>query len=272
MKKVYNKFTTSDIPLDASLDAPQGPTSKIKSTTSKPTIKAIGSKAKSSSTTKATTKKPTTKSTNKTTANQPGTEIKKGSVRKKLVKDSVDLENLEKINEENIKSHSFRAKRNQGIVILLSILLAIAIAIIVVYAVLSKVESNCFLYTNGDAEATYIVNGEELSEFRSPANIRGDCVFTVNIDLKIHTPGDFNVKFLIKCYNGDKLLTNVVIYEPNTADEGFTYKSDGYYHSKSVIKGNTTTRLCKGVALNELGINLSDDEFKMEVYTIIKKV
>jgi len=260
MKKVYNKFTTSDIPLDASLNSSNVSTSKSKTASTKSSIKAIGSG----------TKKKTTTSLSKT-SKQTKPEEKQKTVRSKLTKEGADLKDLEKLNEENIKSHSFRSKRNQVIVVLLSIFLVIAIAIIVIYAVLTKIENNCYLYVNGDARASYMVNGEEISQFRSPANIKGGCLFTVNIDLKIQDSGDFNVKFLIKCYNNDKLLTNVAIYEPNTEEEGFTYKSDGYYHSKSVIKGNTTVRLCQGIALNELDIDLTADNFRMEVYTVISR-
>lgn len=260
MKKVYNKFTTSDIPLDASLEVPPATASKLKSTTKKPTINAIGSKAKAQVNSRGVGKKPTQ------------TLVKKGSVRKKLSKYSSDLQDLEKLNEENIKTHSFRSKRNQVIVVLLSILLAIAITFIVVYMMISKVENNCFIYINGNAEAVCLVNNQEISEFRSPANIQGECILELNVDLKIKTAGNYKVKFSVSCYNGESLLKNVVVYEPNTTESGFTYKTDGYYHTKSELAGDTTINLCKGVALNEIGVGLYDDEFKLEIHIFIEKV
>lgn len=253
MKKMYNKYSTSDIPLDASLEVPSGPTSKMTNTAKKATIKAIGTKAK-------------------TSVSKAKAPDKKGSVRKKLAKDSIDLSDLEKLNEENIKSHTFRNKRNQVIIVILSILLAIAITFIVIFMVMSKVENNCFLYTHGNVQASYIVEGTELTEFRSPANIQGDCVFEVDVDLKIETAGEYEVKFSVVCYYKDQILKNVVVYEPNTTTSGFTYKNDGYYHSKSTIQGGTTIRLCQGIALNEFDVDLDADDFKLEFHTHIQEV
>ena len=69
MKKMYNKLTMTDVPLDASLEVPSGPSSKLKSTTNKPTIQAIGSKARtrkpSSTSTSARSKTSTSSSTAK---------------------------------------------------------------------------------------------------------------------------------------------------------------------------------------------------------------
>lgn len=256
MKKVYNKYSTSDIPLDASLDLSSGPTPKTNTAPKKKaTIQAIGTKAKTVKNTKAA----------------QASSASKGNVRKKIAKDSIDLKELEKLNEESIKSHSFRSKRNQVIIVVLSLLLVLAIAFIIIFAIVTKVENNCFLTTEG-AQASYVVNGEELSEFRAPGNIRGDCILEVFIDLKIQESGNFNVKYTVKCYYNDTLLNNVVVYEPNTSENGFTYKSDGYYHSKSPIGGNSTVRLCQGVALNEFDIDLNDKNFRLEVHTYLEKV
>ena len=257
MKKVYNKYSTSDVPLEASLDLSSGPTPKASSSTTKKkaTIQAVGSKAK------------TTKSTKTSQASK-----EKGTVRKKVAKDSIDLQELEKLNEESIQSHSFRSKRNQVIIIILSLLLAIAIAFIVIFVVINRKENNCFVNTYGSVEAVHLIDGEELTEFRCPANIMGECILEFNVDLKINESGNFKVKYTIKCYQNDRLLSNVVVYEPNTKETGFTYKNDGFYHSKSTISGNSTIRLCQGVALNEFDADLNDKNFKLEIHTYIERV
>ena len=257
MKKVYNKYSTSDVPLEASLDLSSGPTPKVSSSTTKKkaTIQAVGSKAK------------TTKSTKTAQASKT-----KGAVRKKVSKDNIDIQELEKLNEESIQSHSFRSKRNQVIIIILSLLLAVAIAFIVIYAVVNRRESNCFVNTHGSVNAVHIIDGEELTEFTAPANIRGECILEFDVDLKINESGNFKVKFTIKCYQNDRLLNNVVVYEPNTKETGFTYKNDGFYHSRSTIAGNSTIRLCQGVALNEFDTDLNDKNFKLEIHTYLERV
>ena len=258
MKKVYNKYSTSDIPLDASLSGdPSTSISKAKpiTETKKPTIKAIGTKAKTSA------KKATTKNGGK------------GQVRKKLAKDSIDLKELEKLNEDNIQSHSFRSKRNQVIIVILSLLLAVAVTFIAIYIVVTRVENNCFLYTHGSVNASYLVDNSEISEFRSPANIQGECIFEIDVDLKIKESGEFKVKFTVLCYYNDTLLQNVEVYEPDTSKNGlFTRKSDGYYHSKSTISGNSTINLCRGIAMNEFDFNIKDDNFRLEFHTYLEKV
>ena len=152
MKKIYNKLTTTDVPLDASFDVSSRVSNKMKgATTSKPTIKAIGSKAKSSSSAKNSNKTSTSKSSSTTSSKQlSSTNSKNGEIRKKLTKDSLDIQELEKLNEDSIKSYSFRSKRNQAIIILLSVLLALAITFIVIFAVANKTENNCFLKVEGD--------------------------------------------------------------------------------------------------------------------------
>ena len=205
-------------------------------------------------------------------SNHVKTSIEKGSVRQKLTKNNINLQELERLNEENIKSYSFREKRNQVIIIALSVLLILTIATIVVYLNLTKVEANCFLYTYGDVDAVYVVDGNETSSFRAPANIRGDCIFNIKVDIKINSFDDYNIKFAVYCYQNDTLLTNVVVYEPNIENVGFTYKSDGYYHSKSVISGGQTVRLCQGIALNEQEIDVNDGNFKFEIHTYFEKV
>ena len=251
MKKDYNQFTTSDIPLDASF-TPSSTKQTVKKPAATSKINAIGAKAKQTATAKksTTTKKSATETTTK------------------RVK---DVEDLSKLNEDSIRSHSFRHKRNQVLIVILAVLLALSIAFIIVLATVTKVEHNSFVYIHGDVDATCVVNGDEMSEFKAPANIRGDCILNVNIGVKINSTGNYYVKFIINCYGGDVLLNQVVVYEPNTSTNGFTFKADGYYHSKDIISGGQTISLCQGIALNEYDNPVNDDNFKMEVHVYFER-
>jgi len=250
MKKDYNQFTTSDIPLDASF-TPSSTKQTVKKPATTSKINAIGAKAKQTTAKKSTTtKKPATESTTK------------------RVK---DVEDLSKLNEESISSHSFRHKRNQVLIAILAVLLALSIAFIIVFATVTKVEHNSFIYIHGDVDATCLINGDELTEFKAPANIRGDCILNLNVDVNIKSTGNYHVKFIINCYAGDVPLNQVVVYEPNTTTNGFTFKADGYYHSRDVITGGQIVSLCQGIALNEHDTAVTDDNFKLEIHIYIER-
>ena len=254
MKKDYNQFTKSDIPLDASLSPSSRRTTSAKTTT-KPKINAIGAKAKQ----QASTQK-------KSVDKKPKEANKADDLKTKRAKDLADLS---KLNEENIRSHSFRSKRNQVIIVLLALMLAIAIAFIVIYFTATKADNNAFLYVHGtDVDAVYVVDGDELSEFRVPANISGECILNINVAIKINSPGNYYVRFVINCYNNGELLNNVAVYEPNITSTGFTFK-DGAYHSRSTVTGGQTIALCQGVALNAYDVDVDDDNFKLEIHTYL---
>lgn len=255
MKKNYNQFTKSDMPLDNSLNLPTGgPTSSSKQMVKKPKINAIGAKATSKA------------EQTKTSASKSKTAT---SLRNKLSKSDVLTENLEKLNEESIQSHSFRSKRNQVVIILLSIMLALSIAFLVVYLVVTKVDKTCYVYTHGDAEVAILIDGEEISEFAPPANLTGNCIFNFNADLNIKSAGTYNIRLVIECYYNDELLNNIVIYEPNL--DVLTYNNAGYYNSKTTVTGNQTISLCQGVAINELGKDIEADGFTMEIHVYVER-
>ena len=265
MKKMYNQFTKSDMPLDNSLNLPTGgPTVATKTTTRKPRINAIGSKAVDSVKQGKTTQSKTTQS--KTTQSKTG----KTDLRKKLTKkDDVTTESLEKLNEQNLQTHSFRGRRNQVLIVILSIMIAICVAVIVVYSVVTKVEKNCFVYTYGDADCSVAVNGENLTEFAAPANITGNCIFSFTVDLSINSPGSYNIKLVIEPYYNGVLLENFVIYEPNLSI--LTYNNEGYYNTKSPVEGNQTIRLCQGVALNELDKRVDASGYTMKINIYVER-
>lgn len=251
MKKDYNQFTKSDMPLDSSLNETSPAKAK---TTAKPKINVIGPK------------KTTKSATAKTAEGNP----KKG-IKAKLASDSVSLKDLEKLNEDNIKQHSFRIRRNAVIIAVLAILLVVAITVIIVYTTLSKLESNCFLHIQGDATCSYVIDGKELEDFRTPSNLQGNRILEFDAKVKIESSGEYYVKFKIECYQGDELLKNTLIYEPNL--DLFESNSDGYYYSHGAVSGNQTISLCRGAILDlvyEKTLNVNN--FRLEMTTIFEKV
>ena len=303
MKKIYHDADLTDMPLDS--DKTRSPIGAPKTETAKSKINVIkktsSAKSGGSSTSKSTAKKSSTATKTKEVKEkdkelkEPKTEKKpkkepkvaepkkveepkvkekvedKPSLRSKLKKDSLDNVDLEKLNEESIKSRSFRTRRNRMIIIVLSVLIAIAVATIAIYAGVAILEPNCFTYVHGDSAAVYIINGKELDSFRAPNTIKENRVYKFNAKLKIEESGKFDVKFIIFVYCGGYLVENTAVYESNI--KAFYKGDDGYYYSHTPISGYQTVELCKGVDIrNQPELNVNDSNFKMEIHTYITKV
>ncbi len=255
MKKNYNLNTTSDIPLEASYSTPIK-SSTTKTTSTKPKINAIGKKA-------------TTKLDNKSSK----TTTSKSSQAKKQTKDAKKdkrIEDLEKLNEENFKSFSTKTKRNKVVIVLLSIAIAIAIAVITAYVIIIKLDTNCAVHVHG-ANAVCLVGGEDLAEFRSPANLQGNSIFNIDLKLKINESGQFKIRFKPECFQNGALIENTLIYEANL--ELFFEDVDGYYTSKNPISGNQTIQLCGGIILDYNYENtLNVGNFKLDFHVYLEKI
>ena len=247
MKKVYSEADKTDMSME-----------NVKKTTTKTTT------AKSGETQKA---KISVISSNKSNKSKKSS-ASKSNLRSRLKSDSVDLE---KLNEQNLKARGFRGRRNQFIIVILSILLAISIAVIAVYISVSKIENNCFLRAGGDAAATYFVAGKEMDEFRAPAAIQGYRVLKLDIDLKIESAGSYIVEFTVEVYQGSLMLGGVQLTGVNT--NIFALAPDGVtYRAMSPVSGGQVIRLFNGIAINsQYEKSLNDSNFKLEVYSNITR-
>ncbi|MBR6779354.1 MAG: hypothetical protein IKM43_04370 [Clostridia bacterium] len=249
MKKIYSDADKSDLPLESSSISKS--LNKVENGTSKAKISVISSKNR------------TKKDENK----KAKVDAKRESLRTKLSSDTIDAVDLEKLNEEKIQNHSFRAKRNMVIIVILSILLAITVAIIAIYASTITKRNNCFVYSYGDTYANYIIDGKEVEEFRTPPNIKGNSIFSFYTDIYIVGTETYDIKFSIDVYESGVLLNNTLVYEPNL--KLFTRDSDGFYHSKLPIQGGQTINLCQGVILDrqyENSLNANNIEIKFNTY------
>lgn len=251
MRNSYNRNTTIDIPMDASLNLSTDEFD-VQKRSSKQKINAIGKKAK---------------------GNLKNRDVKSVNNRKSKSKQKDyenDLQDLEKLNEESLQSYRFKHRRNKVIIILLSVFLVLAIAAISVYLVIVRLQTNCNMYVYG-ANASYVINGMEIDEFRAPAGLEGNTILKLDIKLKIEERGEFNIKFIPKCYKKGVRLDNVLIHDCNF--DLFYEGGDGYWYSNDTIKGNQTIRLCAGVILDgEYDNNLNTNNFRLDFYTYLEKV
>ncbi len=250
MKKEYNRNTMSDMPMDYSFN-PSVEKFKTKTIKEKQKINAIGKKANGAS--KNNTDKKA-KIKNKEPINQAKTELG---------------EDLEKLNEENIKTYRYKSKRNKVVIILLAVALAIAITTVGVYIAISKLETNCNMIVSG-ANAKVYVGGKELKEFRAPSNLQNDSVLILNIQLKIEEEGEFEISFSPKCYQKGVLLSNTNVYGLN--HDLFYEKGDGTWCSRASISGNQLIDLCVGITLDYYAVGLNVDNFRLDFYINLQKV
>lgn len=254
MKKIYSDADKTDLPLDSQKSG---------------AISADG-KAKKAKINVISTKKINTKKQKE--ENSAPKEDRKTKLRTKLKSDSYDLMDLEKLNEENIKSRGYRGRRNRVIIIVLSVLLALVIASIAIYLSMIKINYNCTLKIKGDVSAVYLVDGEELSEFKVPATIRGDRVLRLDTDVQINSGGAYMVSFIVEVYQGSLKLGGIQLTGVNTYL--FELASDGVsYVSRDYIVGNQTISLFTGVAIDaEYENTLNSNNFKMVVTTNFVRV
>ena len=188
-----------------------------------------------------------------------------------LKSNSIELQDLEKLNDENLKKFTFRTKRNRVVIIILAMLLLIAVTGVIIYATISKLENNCFLTVKGDAAATYIIDGNELDKFRTPSNLQGNRILEFDADIRIESSGNYYVSFKILCYQNGRLLDNILVYNPNV--DLFELGLEGVYYSKDVIQGNSTIDLCQGVVLDiAYESSLTVENFTMEIITEFERV
>ncbi len=279
MKNDFNKATMTDMPLDEVNTTRSSSTPK--KTESKPKITKIGGDTKSSTkkslngTIKTTTTKTTTKTTiTKTVTKSPPKTVVKSPTKSKLKDNSISNKDLEKMNEEKVQSHSFRGTRNRVIIIALSVLLIISILAIVLYSLTLESDANCFLYLikSGDVKATYIVNNEQMTEFRTPSNFSGGTIFQVDIDLKINSSGKYKISYYFECYVAGKLMENVLVYQPNY-DLFYPDASTNSYYTLTPVDGNQTINLSDGVVIDSVYSNMVDaHNFTLKLYTKIEKI
>lgn len=263
MKKDYNRLTTSDMPLDSSF-TPQVEVVKEKKITSKPKINAVGKSTTSKAKTGGSKTSGIKSGKSATTKSSSSSNSK---LRTKLVQSDVEISDLEKLNEENIKSYRFKSKRNKVVIVVLSILLAITIATIAIYASITNLETNCKMIVH-DVDATFFVNDEEMTEFRAPANLQGDCILNINIKIKINESGLFKIRFEPVCYQKGVLMENTLIHDHNVVlfDKS---EDETYCYSTEIIEGNQIIFLCNGIIIDdayEKTLNVDNFQFEFHVY------
>ena len=259
MKNDFNKFTKNDLPFDTYTDLPIQTYEEIQKNDNEKNLRKKEKKLKREQKLKEQVEKNINFNSSEPSINQR-------ELKTRLKSENVDLQELEELNELNIRNYRHRSRRNRVIIITLVILLLITMISIGIYAGMVYLQNNCFLYTHGDCRASYIVDGMELKRFRTPNNLQGNRVLRADFDIKLESSGSYDVRFTIEVYQSDKLLNNILIYEPNK--DLFYDGHDGYFYSRAPISGRQTIDLCLGVILDiEYEDTLNVDNFRLEFHT-----
>ncbi len=161
-------------------------------------------------------------------------QAEKSSQKKKtvLTSTSIDMDDLVLLNEQNIRQYRFRSRRNKVIISVLIVLLVATVTAISIYATVTRLENNCWLYVEG-ARAEYIVDGKERDRFRTPQSVTGNKSYVLDVDLKIRS-GSYNVKFKVEIFQDELLLENTLLdYDQDYFRKG----NDGYYYSIEEMSG-----------------------------------
>jgi len=189
----------------------------------------------------------------------------------RIKKTSQVFDDLKSINELNITKYRNRSVRNRVLIVILAVFLILSITVVCVMAASIHRQNNVFLYTHGNCSAKFYIDDMPLDKFRTPSDIRGDIRLDFDVDLDIESFGEYNIKFIIRVYENDKKLKNLVYHEPNK--DLFIDGKDGYLYSKSSIKGGTRIDIVQGVYIDyDYKDSLNINNFRMEIHVYLEKV
>lgn len=189
---------------------------------------------------------------------------KKKKIEQRLKSTNISMDDLEQINEQNLRQYRSRVTRNRFVIITLVILLAAAIATFSIVITLKRMVNNCTVKVNGDADAECIINGERLTKFRTPLGVQGNRVYMIDTDIEIKSSGNYNVYFTVEVFQSGEKLRNTFAYEYN--HDLFHMDGDGKYSSNEAIAGGQTIDLFNGVVLDDAyETSLNNENFTMKI-------
>lgn len=198
------------------------------------------------------------------TAQDDKQDKKKKKIEQRLKSSNISMDDLEQINEQNLRQYRSRVTRNRFVIITLVILLVAAIASFAVVIAVRRMANNCTVKVNGDVDAEFIINGERLTKFRTPLGVQGNRVYMIDTDIEIKSSGNYNVYFTVEVFQSGEKLRNTFAYEYN--HDLFHMEGDGKYSSNDAIAGGQTINLFEGVVLDDAyETSLNNDNFTMKI-------
>ncbi len=189
---------------------------------------------------------------------------KKQKIEQRLKSSNISMDDLETINEQNLKQYRSRVTRNKFLIITLVLLLVAAVTTFAIVLSINKLVNNCQIFVHGNVSVDVIVDGEKMDEFRTPIGVQGNRVYMIDTDIEIKSTGEFDVYFTIDVYQSGVKLKNSFAYEYN--HDLFHDDGNGRYVSNQPIAGEQTIDLFNGVVLDDAYENtLTNENFSMKI-------
>lgn len=194
-------------------------------------------------------------------------EKSKADARKKVGGVVLDMETIQDANKQKLQT---KGRRNGVIILVLSLLLVaslvyLAVAIMNFYN--SKKAPNCKYVVQGTADAHWIVEGGEKTEFVLRSGLKRDMIYVLDSQLEISTVESVSLSIEVKVLlEGEAILIEgLQEYNENLVRVAKTNK----YVYQTSITGGGTIELFKGIDFSNAPNNLSSDNIEIEVIAYV---
>ena len=197
-----------------------------------------------------------------------GLSVDDKAVRKKVGGVVLDMETIQDANKQKLQTSN---KRRNVVILVLSLLLVISLVYLVVAIIgyiNSKKPANCFY--NVEGEATWLIEGEKKTEFRTPSGIGRDKIYVLLSALKIETTDSVELVVIVdaRCDGEEVLIAG--LYEIN--DNLVRVDGTNKFVYQLTITGGDTIQLFSGIDFKDAPYKLTDNNLKITVTAYVTRV
>lgn len=190
--------------------------------------------------------------------------------RKKVGGVVLDVETIQDATKQKLET---RGKRNNVIIIILSILLVISLvylAVAVVGYMNGKRESNCKFSVQGNAQAEWIIEGGKDTEFALKDGLEADSVYGFNCEIDIKTIEEvtLSVEIIVKLEGNEILVAGL----KDIHDNLLRVEGENIFSYKGTISGGGRIKLFTGIDFADAPSNLNSRNITIEVIAHVNTV
>lgn len=201
------------------------------------------------------------------------TKSKKSSTneRKKVGGVVLDMDTIKDANKQKFET---KGRRNNVIILVLSLLLVVALvylAIAVVGYMNSKKDYNCRYKVEGTASASWVVEGGTKTNFTVADGLKRDMVFLIDSKLNIDTVESVALTIEINItHNGSP----VIIYDLHEGNEKLTRpdKNSNKFVYQGSITGGGIIKMFGGLNFSNAPYTLNSNNVDIEIVATVNKI
>jgi len=190
--------------------------------------------------------------------------------RKKVGGVVLDLETIEDATKQKFET---RGRRNNVIILILSLMLVTSIiylAIAVIGYKNSKKPANCIYKVEGDAKAEWIVQGGSKTEFRISQGLSADTIYLLNSTLNIKTEETVIITIEVQVLLEDEPILIAGLQEANNNLIRVEHTNKFVY--QGTITGGGKVLMFRGIDFSEAPGKLNSDNVEIKVIAVINKI